>query len=128
MLLSTFVAFTALGFGIWLLGHLLYARDGSGTLIAIAMIGAAIVMATGGAVALNDVEQQTGKQIQSDYTEFNGTNETAIVNNETQVRYERSRVSLTEPFGAALGQLGLGGLQLIVGALLMILELEEVSF
>jgi opacity protein-like surface antigen len=129
MLLTTFITFTALGFGIWILGHLLYAHERSGTLIAIASLGAVIIMATGGAVALSDVEQQTGELIEKDYAEFNGSNSNAtVVNNQTHVSYERSRVSITDDFGAAFGQLGLGGLQMIVGALLMIRDLEEVSF
>lgn len=133
MLLVPFLAFTGLGFGIWLLGHLLYARERSGTLIAIAMIGAAIVMATGGAVALTDVEYRTGQVITNDYEEVANVtdandSEIVYVNNQSRVSYERSRVSITDEFGAAFGQLGLGGFQMIVGALLMIRDLEEVSF
>lgn len=133
MLLTTFIAFSALGFGIWLLGHLLYARERSGTLIAIASIGAVIIMATGGAVALGDVHQQTGKVIERDYQEVaNQTNENrseiVYVNNRSNVSYTYERVSMTDQFGAAFGQLGLGALEMIVGALLMIRDLEEVSF
>jgi hypothetical protein len=130
VLLSTFAVFTILGFGIWLLGHLLFMREGSGVLIGIAVLGAAIVMATGGAVALSDVEQRTGKVVDNNYAEFNQTaeNGSEVVNNESQISYTRTRVSITDSFGSAFGQLGLGGFQMIVGSLLMIRDLEEVSF
>jgi len=133
MLLSAFLAYTGLGFGIWILGHLLYMSERSGVFIAIASIGAIVIMVTGGMVALDDVEQQTGQTIEKDFEEaanVSTANDTEIVyvNNETQVRYTYDRISLTDRFGAAFGQLGLGGLQMIVGALLMIRDLEEVSF
>ncbi|MFB6200393.1 MAG: hypothetical protein ABEI98_00075 [Halorhabdus sp.] len=130
MLLTTFAVFTVLGFGVWLLGHLLYLREQSGVLIAIAVLGAAIVMATGGAVALDDVEQRTGKVVDRDYMEFNQSaeNGSEVVNNQSRISYTRTRVSITDQFGAAFGQLGLGGFQLLIGSLLMIRDLEEVSF
>lgn len=133
MLLTAFLAYTALGFGIWILGHLLYMSERSGVFIAIAAIGAVIIMATGGMVALDDVEQQTGKTIENEFTEaanVSTANDTEIVyvNNESQIRYSYDRISLTDRFGAAFGQLGLGGMQMIVGGLLMIRDLEEVSF
>lgn len=130
MLVESFAVFTLLGFGVWLLGHLLYASENSGILIGVAVLGAAIIMATGGAVALGDVEHQTGKVIDHTYAEYNQTaeNGSTVVNNASRVRYTRGTVSITEPFGGAFGQLGLGGVEMIIGALLMIRDLEEVSF
>ena len=130
MLLSTFVTFTVFGFGVWLLGHLLRRNGGSKIFLAVAAIGAVLIMVTGGAVALTDVEQPTGQVIDKDYDQhvFGTGQDDAYVNNRTIVTETTTRISITDQFGVAFGQLGLGGLELIVGALLLMADLEEMSF
>lgn len=131
MLLSAFLAFTALGLSFWLLGHLLFQYEGNATFVGIAVIGAVILMATGGTVALDDVQQPTGQVVNKTYEEHNFTEtgtDTVWVNNRSVYTQTRTRVSITDQFGTAFGQLALGGLELIIGALLLIADLEELSF
>ena len=130
MLLTTFLAFSGLGFGIWLLGYLLRRSGGSQIFIGVSVIGAVLIMVTGGAVALTDVVQPTGEVIEKDYDQhvFGTGQDDAYVNNRTVVTHTTTRVSITDQFGTAFGQLGLGGLELIVGALLLMADLEEFSF
>jgi len=131
VLLTAFLAFSAFGFGIWLIGHLFRINGGSQVFIGVAAIGAIIVMITGGTVALTDVQVTTGEVIEKNYDEHNfsvSNQDDAFVNNRTVVERTTKRVSITDQFGSAFGQLGLGGLELIVGALLLMADLEELSF
>lgn len=130
MLLTAFLAFSAFGFGIWLIGHLFRASGGSQVFIGVAAIGAIIVMITGGTVALTDVYVTNGEVIEKEYDQhvFGTGQDDAYVNNRTVVERTTKRVSITDQFGSAFGQLGLGGLELIVGALLLMADLEELSF
>jgi len=130
VLLTAFLAFSGFGFGVWLIGHLFRANGGSQVFIGVAAIGAIIVMVTGGAVALTDVTVVTGEVVEKQYAEhdFGTGQDFAYVNNQTVVERTTKRVSITDQFGASFGQLGLGGLELIVGALLLMADLEELSF
>lgn len=131
MLLTTFLAFSGFGFGVWLLGYLLRRNGGSNIFIGVSVIGAVVIMVTGGAVALTDVVQPTGQIVEKSYEEHNFTEtgtDTVWVNNRSVYTETTTRVSITDQFGTAFGQLGLGGLELIVGALLLMADLEEFSF
>jgi len=115
VLLLPFVALSLLGFGIWLLGSFF---DYTG----IAAIGAVMIIALGGAVVLTDLVVKTGETVEKNYTDVNGT---TVVANETRT-FQYEPVSLITEFGET-GQLSLGGLQMLVGGLLMSRKLNEVA-
>lgn len=114
MLLIPFVVLTLLGMGLWVLGA---SNDYTG----IATIGAVLVIGVGGAVTLTDLQTETGERIERDYQTIN--NSTVAVNETVTPTYDT--VALVEEFGGSAGHLGLGGLMMIVGALLFTHTIEK---
>lgn len=113
MLLIPFVVFTAMGFGTWLLGHF-YGYHG------IAAIGAVLVIALGGAVALTDLRVRTGETVVNQYE----TQGNELVLNESTTSYEFETVAISEEL-SGVGSFSVGGLTMIVGGLLLTRHLEE---
>lgn len=119
MLLSVAAAIVALGLAVWVLGQT-FSYTG------IAIIGAAFILVAGSGVALTDLEQPTGQVVVKEYNEHNvSSNETMFVNNRSVYQTATTDVSLTDQFGALFGQLGLGGLLLLLGATMMAQTLQE---
>jgi len=113
VLLIPFVALSTLGFGLFLLGSML---DYTG----VAAVGAVLVIAVGGAVALTDLETATGETVEREYTTVNS--ETVVASTTSTTTYET--VAPLREFGDA-GPLSLGGLQMLVGGLLLTRRLNE---
>ena len=99
MILPVFVAVSALGLGLWVLGYLL---DYTG----IAVIGAAVFLGAGASVVLGGLEYQTGEV----HTETSA-NETVV-----EQQYE----SVNTPT-----QLPLGILTMLTGSLLVVRVLND---
>jgi len=115
-LLIPYLVFSVLGLSAWLIGHF-FEYTG------IAAVGAIILLATGGAVAVTDLEARDGETINKTYSTVNG--ETVV--DEEIVEPEYSRVDQLDQFGPT-GSLSLGGFQMILGGLLFTRRLnEEVS-
>lgn len=115
MLLWPFVALTTFGFGVWLTGAFFeYAG--------IAAIGATLIIAVGGGVALTDLQTQTGEIVEKSYTTVNNT----TVVNETTTKPQYSTVTIIEEFGGDAGHLSFGGLVMLVGGLLFSHTMNEV--
>lgn len=114
MLLTSYFALNALAFGWWLLGHY-FGYTG------VAAIGGVLIIALGGAVVTGSLEVQTGEKIERSYTnvgtEFKATNETHT--------NQYSEVAVSREFGGTAGQLSIGGLQMLIGGLLIIHRLNE---
>lgn len=115
VLLLPFAVLSVLGFGIWLLGSF-FEYTG------IAAIGAVIIIALGGAVVLTDLSVRTGVTVEKNHTVVDGE---TVVANETRT-FEYQPVGIISEFGET-GQLSLGGLQMLVGGLLMSRKLNEVA-
>jgi len=115
VLLLPFVALSLLGFGVWLLGAFF-------NYTGIAAIGAVLVIALGAAVVLTDLRVQTGERVEKNYTTAGNT--AVVANTTTTFQYET--VSIIAEFGGA-SQLSLGGLQMLVGGLLMSRQLNEAA-
>lgn len=113
MLLITFVVLSTFGFGTWLTGHFF-------GYTAIAAIGAVLVISVGGAVVLTNLEVKTGEQIDRSYTEINNS----TVETQTNVSYEYSRDAVTREFGDSAAQVSLGGLWMLLGALLFVHDIN----
>lgn len=107
MFLSSFAVLLTAGFGLWLLGHTF---DFKG----VAVIGAVLVIAVGGAVTLTDLSVRTGETVDKEYTTVDGN--TVVDNTSTSYQYEP--VAPSEQFGG-LGTFSIGALVMIVGALLI---------
>jgi len=116
MFLVTFVALLSFGFGTWILGHY-FGYHG------IASIGAVLIIAVGGAVALTDLRVKTGESVQNEYTVVD--NETVVSNQ--SIQYEYTTVSVSSELGGT-GPLSIGGLVMIIGGALMTQHLSEVTF
>jgi hypothetical protein len=113
VLLVPFVALSTLGFAVFVLGNIL---DYTG----VAAVGAVVVIAVGGAVALTDLETATGETVEREYTTVN--NETVVASTTSTTTYQT--VAPLREFGDA-GPLSLGALQMLVGGLLFARRLEE---
>lgn len=116
MLLIPFVTLTTFGFATWLLGHY-FEYTG------IASIGAVLIIAVGGAVALTDLRVQTGETVENEYEVVE--NETVIANQTVSHTYET--VTVSRELGGIGGPLSIGGLVMIIGGVLMTRHLDEVS-
>lgn len=116
MLLTTFVVMSSVGFATWLLGHYFQYTG-------IASIGAVLLIAVGGAVALTDLQVKTGETVERNYGTVD--NETVVVNQTTTNQYET--LTILDQFGGVSGPLSLGGLLMILGGLLMTQHLNEVA-
>lgn len=116
MLLLPFLTLFGVGLGLFLVGHYF-------TYSGIAIIGAVLIIAVGGAVTLTDLEQPTGKTLDKSYSDINNS----TVNVQTDVRQVTNRTSMTEVFGPSTGQLGLGTLVMLVGATLGTRHMAEES-
>jgi len=116
MLLIPYLVLTTLGGAAFLLGATL-GYEG------IASIGAVIVIITGGAVVLSDLETQTGQTIERDFETID--NETVAVNETVSYQYET--IAVLQEFGGTTGYFGFGALQMLAGAVLMTRYLSEAS-
>lgn len=116
MLLIPFVLLTGVGFTAWLTGHF-FEYTG------IAAIGAVLVIAVGGGVAMTGLDRQTAETEVRDHAVVN--NETVV--NSTTTTYETTPVTIVEEFGGSTGHLSFGGLMMVIGGLLMTRSLAEVS-
>lgn len=116
MLLTTFVVMSSLGFATWLLGHYFQYTG-------IASIGAVLLIAVGGAIAVTDLQVKTGETVEKEYGTVD--NETVVTNQSTTNQYET--VTVLQQFGGVGGPLSLGGLVMILGGLLMTHHLNEVA-
>lgn len=115
MLLQTAGLLLALGLVTWIIGRI-FSYTG------IATIGAAIVLIVGGAVILGGLEVKTGMTETTSYTTINNS----TVANETVVQYQYEQTAIGDIFGIGiLGELGLGGLLMLLGAILMSQVLAE---
>jgi len=113
VLLIPYLVFSGLGLGAWLIGHF-FGYTG------VAAVGAVLLLATGGAVAMTDLQQRDGKTVNKTYTTVNGN----TVVDEEIVEPEYDRVDQLDQFGPT-GSLSLGGFQLILGGLLFTRRLNE---
>lgn len=135
VLLETYLSLTGVGAGLWLIGHH-FGMTG------VASIGGVLVLAIGGAVVSTGLVVQSGQQVTYDYEEVNQSeleaayNDTAnetdvirgngsehIVVNRTTEPITRTN-ALTQSFGDA-GPLSFGGLQMLVGGLLISQHLAD---
>lgn len=116
MLLVPFVALLTLGFGSWLLGHYFQYTG-------IASIGAVLIIAVGGAVALTDLQMKAGHTVDNEYVTVD--NETVVDN--ASVSYTYETVSISSELGGAAGPLSIGGLVMVIGGLLMTHHLNEIA-
>ncbi|WP_049970769.1 hypothetical protein [Haladaptatus cibarius] len=115
MLFNVVAGLVVLGLAVWLIGQLLRYKG-------VAMIGAAIIIIAGSAIALTGVEIRTGETRSYSYSEFNGT---AVRDNAT-VSYDYQTRTLAQILNiGVLGSLGLGGLVMLLGAVLMSQTLAE---
>jgi len=115
MLLTTYVLLSAFGAAIWLLGHWF---EFSG----VATIGAVIVIAAGGSGMIADISVRDGEYINNEHTVVNNS---TVVDNTTIQQTERE-IALGQVY-SPLTSFTLGGLTMLVGALLLIQHLNEVS-
>lgn len=117
MLLVSFALLSVFSVGVWLLGaYFEYAG--------IAAIGATLLIATGGAVTLTDLEVQTGQTVEKSYTTLD--NNTTVVN-ETETTPQYDTISIIDRFGGSAGHLGFGGLVMVIGGLLFAHTMNEVG-
>lgn len=118
MLLWSFVLLSAFGGAMWLLGHYFEYHG-------VAVIGAVIIIAVGGAAAITDVAVRDGHVIEKDYRDFNTSDDsTDPVNNKTELSYTKQEVSVTQSIGS-LESYALGALTMIAGALLLVQDLNS---
>lgn len=102
-------ALTFLGLAVWLIGqHFRYTG--------VAVLGAAIVIIAGSAVALTGIDIRTGEVQSFEYTEINNT--TVQDSKTVEYRYETTALSTILNVGA-VAPLGLGGLLMLLGGTLM---------
>jgi hypothetical protein len=113
VLLLPFLALSGLGFGLFTMGHFL-------EFTGVAAVGAVLIIALGGGVALSDLEHKTGEVVTKTYTNSNGSEVVDTV--ERTNRYDTIRP--IRRFGAS-GQLGLGAMQMLVGGLLFSRRLNQ---
>jgi hypothetical protein len=115
MLFKVVAGLVGLGLAVWLIGQTFRYKG-------VAVIGAAVVIIAGSAIALTGVEIRTGETRTYAYSEFNGT---AVRDNAT-VKYSYQTTTLAEILNiGVLGSLGLGGLLMLLGAVLMSQTLAE---
>jgi hypothetical protein len=128
VLLIPYVALSLTGFAFFVLGaHYDY--------LGVAAVGAVLFIAIGATVAVDDLEAATGEKI----VERNITTENVTVDFSTDTQEERTVVdSVTKhkeyqtiaplrEFGGQTGPFALGGLQMLVGGLLLTRRLNEVQ-
>lgn len=109
MLFQVVASITVLGLFVWLIGH--YFRY-----TGVAVIGAALVMIAGSAVALTGIDVKTGETRTFQYTEVN--NSTVRDSATISYDYETTALSAILNVGVA-GSLGMGGILMLLGAILM---------
>lgn len=116
MILTTYLALTGVGVSFWLIGHFF-------RMTGVAAIGAILVLAIGGAVVATGLFVPSGQSVETTYDNESGT---LVENTSNEVPQYREN-ALTREFGGA-GPLSLGGLQMLVGGLLLTQHLRAVSF
>lgn len=115
MLFRVVAGLLVLGLSTWVVGQNFRYKG-------VAMIGATIVLVAGSAVALTGVEVRTGETRTYTYTDVNGS----TVRDNATVRYDYTTRTLAELLNiGVLGSLGLGGLLMLLGAVLMSQTLAE---
>lgn len=120
MLLSAAASIVTLGLAVWVIGHY-FSYTG------VALIGAVLILAAGSGIALTDLEQPAGQTVVKDYDERNlsASNGSDLVNNRSVYRTTTRTISMTDQFGPLFGQLGLGGLLMLLSATLSAQSLQE---
>lgn len=109
MLLEPLAFLLLFGLSVWLIGQYFQYTG-------VAVIGAAVVIIAGSAVALTGIDIQTGETQTFEYTEVN--NDT--VRDSATVSYEYETTALSEILNVGLlAPLGLGGLIMLLGAVLL---------
>lgn len=127
MLLLPYTALSLAGFAFFVLGaHYNY--------LGVAAVGAVIFIGVGATVAVDDLEAATGEKIvernitthniTTDFSTDTKESRTVVDNVTTQTQY-RTIAPLRE-FGGSTGPFALGGLQMVVGGLLLTRQLNEV--
>lgn len=115
MLFEVVAGLIGLGLAVWLIGMSFRFKG-------VAMIGAGFIIIAGSAIALTGVEIRTGETRTFDYTTVNNT----TVQDSATVRYDYQTRTLAEILNiGVLGSLGLGGLVMLLGAILMAQTLSE---
>jgi hypothetical protein len=109
VLLITATFLIAIGFTTWTIGEV-FSYSGIG------VIGGTLVLLTGSAIVLTDLQYRAGVDREFAYQTIN--NSTVVSNTSTDPQYERTDV------GAALGatviaSLGIGGLLMLLGGVLI---------
>jgi hypothetical protein len=121
MLLLPWVALTLVAFLVFVLGAFF-------DYLGVATVGATLLIAVGAGVAVDDLETQTGVDIERNVTTVpvnqNGTivNETVVDGVQRTPQYET--VAIIREFGDT-GPLAVGGLQMLVGGLLFSRRLDD---
>lgn len=120
MLLTSFAILSTFGGAMWLLGHYFEFHG-------VAVIGAVIMLAVGGAAATTDVTVRDGETIDREYSEFNTSDgNSTVVENATHISYEQRPVAVTRSIGS-LESYMLGALTMIAAALLLIQDLNKIG-
>lgn len=115
MLLTTTGLLVAIGLAAWLIGELFQYRG-------IGAIGSVIIIAVGAAIVLTGLEYRAGVSTQFAYQTIN--NSTVVANTTETVHYRTTEVGAA--FGATfLASLGIGGMLMLLGALLLSQTLIE---
>lgn len=108
MLLSTFAVLMAIGFVAWIVGEF-FSYTG------IAAIGATVVIIAGSGIALTGLQFRSGAVHNSTHTVI----ENDTVANSTTVKYQYQTTALADVLGVGiLGSLGLGGVVMLLGAIM----------
>ena len=115
MFLTSFLALTALGLALFLIGHF-FEYTG------VATIGAIMLIAVGGTVASTQLVVQDGQQVEKSFTVVD--NET--VNNQTEVIRSTRPVAISDAIGGPVTSYSTGGMLMIVGGLLLTRHINEV--
>ena len=115
MLFNVVASLIVLGLVVWLIGQFFEYRG-------VAIIGAGLIIIAGSAISLTGVEIRTGETRTYSYTDFNGT----TVRDNATISYSYQTRTLADVMNiGVLGSLGLGGLVLLLGAVLMAQTLSE---
>lgn len=130
MLLISYVVLSAVGFSFFALGTVF-------EYYGVASIGAVLIIAVGGAVAINGLEVAVGEDVDREFetvelvendTSTNTTtvrNETVVTNVTRTTEYES--VGIFTQFDNDATTLGLGALHLLLGGVMFSRPLEEIS-
>lgn len=130
MLLISYVVLSAVGFSFFALGTVFQYYG-------VASIGAVLLIAVGGAVAIGGLEVAVGEDVDRDYEtveviENDTSTSNKTISNETVVTNvsrttEYREVAILEQFDSATTTLGLGALHLLLGGIMFSRQLEEIT-